>query len=238
LSLRHTVTKTTDTVLCLSVYPERNLLIVGSQDSTIHVWDTLYFSNLAVLQGHTRSVLNLAVYKVVVENGAKKAILLSCGRDNVIRAWDMDSWQCIGMATNVASCMFSMVLVKDYIYGGLMDTKLAVIHIPSMLKEIQSADSKIISFRESQSIKYVTGHHGYIFSICSSINGKFIYTGSGDYNARVWSIQGDFAGNPQCVAQLDENDDSITAIAEIDYEVDGDGGSRESYFLVTGTKDG
>jgi WD40 repeat protein len=135
--------------------------------------------------------------------------------------------------------MFSMILVNDYLYGGLMDTQLAVIHVSRLLKELQSSESRAISLKDSNATKYCKGHQGYIFSVCGSIKSKYIYTGSGDCSVRIWNIEQSNVGNPVCVCVLSDNDDSVTAIVEVDYEIELSGSvTNELYFFISGTKSG
>ena len=70
-------------VTCLALCGD--YICSGSSDSTVRVWRTKTLEFVKVLRGHRGSILALH---------AVAGLLLSGGRDHLIRAWDPDTWVC------------------------------------------------------------------------------------------------------------------------------------------------
>jgi len=69
-----------------SVCVKDNLIIGGSEDNTIRIWDINSGICLKVLEGHTHYVNSVCV---------KDNLIISCSWDNTIRIWDMTTGICL-----------------------------------------------------------------------------------------------------------------------------------------------
>jgi WD40 repeat protein len=69
-----------------SVYVQDNLIISGSGDKTIRIWDINTGKCLKTLEGH---------YGWVKSVFAKDNLVISGSNDNTIRIWDIDSGICL-----------------------------------------------------------------------------------------------------------------------------------------------
>ncbi|KAF1965876.1 WD domain-containing protein [Bimuria novae-zelandiae CBS 107.79] len=65
----------------------RELLLSGSQDATIIVWDAATGEKLHTLKGHTRGVLALALDPLEYDPQKEEAVVFSAGSDREIRRW-------------------------------------------------------------------------------------------------------------------------------------------------------
>jgi len=65
----------------------RELLVSGSQDATIIVWDAATGEKLYTLKGHTRGILALALDPLEYDSAKEEAIIFSAGSDREIRRW-------------------------------------------------------------------------------------------------------------------------------------------------------
>jgi len=69
-------------VLCSLVSSDDRLLYSGSEDSTVRVWDTKTYEEVAILKDHIGSVLSLAFC-------LEQTQLLTSGEDETIRLWNI-----------------------------------------------------------------------------------------------------------------------------------------------------
>ncbi|KAF9732203.1 hypothetical protein PMIN02_009580 [Paraphaeosphaeria minitans] len=65
----------------------KELLLSGSQDATIIVWDAATGQRLYTMKGHTRGILALALDPLDYEPSNEEAIVFSAGSDREIRRW-------------------------------------------------------------------------------------------------------------------------------------------------------
>src|SRR5271170_4386337 len=69
-------------VLCLQLDSRRNLLVSGSSDSTLKIWQLEPPQLLQTLRGHSESVLGLQFLGKYI---------VSCSRDSSARIWEFSS---------------------------------------------------------------------------------------------------------------------------------------------------
>lgn len=65
----------------------RELLVSGSSDATLIVWDAASGKRLYTLKGHTRGILALALDPAEYDPTKEAAVLYSAGSDREIRTW-------------------------------------------------------------------------------------------------------------------------------------------------------
>jgi WD40 repeat protein len=65
----------------------RELLVSGSQDATMIIWDAATGQRLHTLKGHTRGILALALDPIEYDPEKEEAIVFSAGSDREIRRW-------------------------------------------------------------------------------------------------------------------------------------------------------
>lgn len=65
------------------------ILVSGSQDASIMVWNTETGERLHTLKGHTRGILALAIDPVEYDAGKDRVVVLSAGSDREIRRWSI-----------------------------------------------------------------------------------------------------------------------------------------------------
>lgn len=80
-------------LLLLPISDCRKYLASCSEDKTIKIWDLLNYQLANLLQGHVEAVTCLLYIK-------EAEILVSGGNDNMIRLWDVNSWDCLKFIDN------------------------------------------------------------------------------------------------------------------------------------------
>jgi len=97
---------------CLAWTAEGNMLISGAWDGSIMTWDTTTWQPISVLQGHTATVMDIAISP----NGR---ILASTSWDNTARLWNLEDGQPISSPLQHASAVTSTSFSTD---GQLVHT--------------------------------------------------------------------------------------------------------------------
>lgn len=199
----------TSFVTALAGHPFLPLLVSGSCDETVRVWDLGTRRCVCTLEGHTDSV-----FSVAIDFAGRR--LVSGSWDCSIKLWDLDSGVCLGTLTcgemDVVSavawdCCCSGALVAsgsvkdgrvrvwDTATGALRHTLeghsdvigALVSHPTDDLFASASADKTVRVWRWSsgESVDTLEGHTTSVRSLAASA--AFIVSGSADKTVRVWS---------------------------------------------------
>ena len=152
----------TGSVMCLQ-YDEK-VIITGSSDSTIRVWDINSGQMLNTLVQHSAAVLNLSF---------RPAMLVTCSSDRTIAVWNINSPKDIRLL-RVLSGHRAPVTVVDF------DDKYIV---------SGSADRMIKVWRTS-SCEFVRTLYGHTRVIsCLQYKGNYVVSGSFDNTIRIWDVE-------------------------------------------------
>jgi WD40 repeat protein len=84
--------------------PNGQLLVSGSDDGTLRVWNTAYWTCVRVLEGHTAGICSVAF-------SFDGQLVASGSEDRTVRVWDVNSGNCLyileGHSGIVRSVVFS-----------------------------------------------------------------------------------------------------------------------------------
>jgi len=86
-----------------------DLLLSGSSDKTIKVWDLSSMKLVATLEGHAGIVHCLAV---------QKGKLMSGSDDKAIRVWDLNTYKCINALYMHDNTVTSLAVTERYLFSG------------------------------------------------------------------------------------------------------------------------
>ncbi|KAL3706402.1 hypothetical protein TMatcc_007413 [Talaromyces marneffei ATCC 18224] len=81
--VRHTLRGHTDDILSMDFSPDGGLLVTGSRDRTVRVWDIATEKDIAVMYGRSREVISVLYLPI----GGKK-LVVSGSADGTVRIWD------------------------------------------------------------------------------------------------------------------------------------------------------
>ena len=114
--LLRTLVGHTDEILALEVTPDSQLLISGSKDHTIKVWDIATGQEIYTLIGHTGSVLTL----VLTSDGKQ---VISGSADHTIKIWSLETGQEIYTLRGHQGIIPTLALSSDgkILYSGSED---------------------------------------------------------------------------------------------------------------------
>jgi len=158
------LTDHTDYVYALEYSRESNLLISGSKDTTIRLWDTSSsFSLINTLYYHENSVNAL----LILQNQT----LISGSCDNKIAVWNLNTFKVNKELEGHKGCVNTLVLYNSdqYLVSGSTDTTIIIWDISN-------------EFKITEILK---GHENSVNSI--AIYQENIVSASSDKSIKIWS---------------------------------------------------
>ncbi|MCG8365012.1 MAG: NACHT domain-containing protein [Pseudanabaenales cyanobacterium] len=186
-----------------------NLLVSGSNDRTVRLWDIHTGQCLKTLHGHTDQVFSVAI------SGDGK-LLASGSIDRTIRLWCISTGQCLNILHGHSHWVETVALNKDgsLLASGSNDKTIKIWDVSTgqCLKTLQAGKGQVYSIALSgdgktlasggadgavklwnaetgQCIKTFTGHTNRIFSVALSCDGKTLVSGSTDCTIKQWDIE-------------------------------------------------
>ena len=217
----------TDGVISIDISSDGKLLVSGSKDKTIRIWNLLTGTCLHILNGHTEGV-----YSVSFSDDGK--MIISGSGDNTIRIWGIDKGNCLHILKGHSKSVYSVTINKtgSLVVSGSDDNTIKIWdlntrtciqtlkgHTDSVMSVAMSHDNKyIISGSADKTIKIweiqrwncirtLKGHTNGIESVIVSPNDKWIISGSWDNTIRTW----DFF-NGICLRTLEKHKDSVMSL--------------------------
>ncbi|KAK4471501.1 hypothetical protein MN116_004923 [Schistosoma mekongi] len=150
-------------VLCLQYIG--NLLISGSSDTTVRLWDLSTGCCLNVINHHAEAVLHLRF---------RNNILVTCSKDRSIAVWDMGPWQKDVSLRQVLVGHRAAVNVVDF------DDKYIVSASGDRTIKVWATDTCAY-------VRTLTGHRRGI--ACLQYRDRLVVSGSSDNTIRIWDIE-------------------------------------------------
>jgi WD40 repeat protein len=151
--------------VCFSL--DGRLLLSGSTDKTVRLWETSTGHCIRIFEGHTDAVLSVCFSP----HGALAASG-SLNRDKAVRIWDLASGQCLNALREHGYRVRSLCFSPDgkcLLVGG----------------EGHPALYDVAAGQIKQTLK---GHKGEIHAVCFSADGKLVLSGGDDCTLRLWEV--------------------------------------------------
>ncbi|CAH8534294.1 unnamed protein product [Heterobilharzia americana] len=150
-------------VLCLQYIG--NLLISGSSDTTVRLWDLSTGCCLNVINHHAEAVLHLRF---------RNNVLVTCSKDRSIAVWDMGPWPKDVQLRQVLVGHRAAVNVVDF------DDKYIVSASGDRTIKVWATDTCAY-------VRTLTGHRRGI--ACLQYRDRLVVSGSSDNTIRIWDIE-------------------------------------------------
>lgn len=175
-------------VTVVRFHPIYSVMVSGSEDASIRVWDFETGEHERALKGHTNTVQDLAF-------DASGKLLASCGADLHIKLWDFASFECLktlaGHDHNVSSVAF----------------------MPSGDHLVSASRDKTIKLWEVATgfcVKSFAGHSDWIRCVRPNTDGSLLASCSNDQTVRIWFVAG---SNSECKAELRDHEHVVECVA-------------------------
>ena len=147
-----------------SVTSHGSLIVSGSLDSTVRIWDVQTGAKIAVLQGHKDAVESVAV----TPDGRH---IVSGSEDKTARIWDAETLELAGVLYGHLDSVMSIAVTPDssrIVTGSLDNT------------------ARIWDLEEKTQLAVLKGHTRTVTSIAVTPDGSRILSGSEDKTVRIW----------------------------------------------------
>lgn len=195
-------------VRALCIHPQEHLLISGSNDKTIKIWDLHKGQLLKTLSGHAGSVIAIAISP----NGE---LLASGSGDNTIKIWNLATGKLLStlightgwvntvafspkgntLASGGADKMIKLwnISTQDLIgtfYGHSSAVRSVAISPQGNMLVSGSNDNmiKIRNLLTGELLHTLTEHTGSVCSVAISPDGNTLTSGSNDTTVRLWNL--------------------------------------------------
>ncbi|MTJ10276.1 serine/threonine-protein kinase [Anabaena sp. UHCC 0204] len=207
--LVNTLTGHFDGVNSLAISPDGKILVSGSGDKKIKIWNLPTGKLKSTLTGHKTSISYLAVTP-------DARTLVSASWDDTIKIWNLQTGKLKSTLTGHSNGVYSLAISPDgkILVSGSGDKKIKIWNLQTgKLKSTLtghsnwvsslaiSPDGKIlVSGSYDKTIKIwnlltgklkstLTGHSNWVHSLAISPDGKTLVTGSADNTIKIWNLQ-------------------------------------------------
>lgn len=147
-----------------AVAMRENIVVTGSEDATVKVWNRNSGKLQHTLVGHTAGVTGV----VITED-----TIISSSQDSTIRFWDLATGEEKRILEEHTAAVNAIALSKDetILVSGSGDETI-----------------KVWDLTTEEAPKTFKGHAGSIYSVAISDNNQMIVSGSGDKTVKIWAL--------------------------------------------------
>ena len=156
-----------DNILSFAASEDSKILLTGSKDKTIHMWDLASRTQSYIFRNHHSEASSLAISK-------DSKFFVSGFWDNSIGIWDISTKSLANLLIGHNDWVTCIKITHDnkYIISASRDKKIIIWNLESQMIE-----------------KVLHGHNGYIWSFDISFDSKYIVSGSSDNSIIIWNFQ-------------------------------------------------
>jgi WD40 repeat protein len=166
ISIAHNLNGHSSYVNTLAISPDGQILVSGSADKTIKIWNLSTGKELRTLTGHSNPVNSI----VISPDGQT---LVSGSADKTIKIWNLSTGQEIRTLTGHSNPVNSLAISSDWqtLVSGSADKTI-----------------KIWNLSTGQEIRSITGNFSYVNALAISPDGQTLVSGNADKAIKIWNL--------------------------------------------------
>ncbi|KAH3672169.1 hypothetical protein WICPIJ_010108 [Wickerhamomyces pijperi] len=189
-----------------SVTGHGEIIISGSYDNTVRVWDLRLGAEKFVLRGHTDRI-----YSTVYDVPRNRCI--SASMDATIRVWDLRTGECIKILNDHTSLVGLLGLTKDYLISAAADGTLRGWNPSAFTNDftLHHDNHSAITTFDSNSNILISGSEGQFNVYDLKQGGKLIRSKLLSDAGQIWSAKFRF---DKCVVAVERNSQSFIEILD------------------------
>lgn len=182
----------TKPVRSVAITSDHRLVISGSDDETVRIWDVEKQQTIAVWEHHHDPITAVAI-------SPDGQIAISGSRNGTLCFWDIKSikllWQ-----THCKSTILAISIPADNATAWVSDADGHVIlwNLAQIIKR-----SALWGWLQSQQIKQLDTEHGAALKICASLDNKYLIAGTRDHSVLLWCLDKDNTKPPILISHPD-----------------------------------
>ena len=166
--------------------PDGQMLVTGSDDRTIKLWNVTTKQEIRTFNGHSSFIYAIAI-------SPDGQTIASGSADKTIKLWNLNTGQEISTLTGHSGSVASVAFSPD---GKLLASS-------SLDKTI-----KLWNLQTNKEIRTLTGHSNSVASVVFSPDGKTLASGSNDKTIKLWNL-----ANGKEIGTLTGHSDLVSSIA-------------------------
>lgn len=185
---RHVLKSHRDPITSIAFHPVYSSLASASEDYTIKIWDWELGELERTIKGHTKAVLD-------VDFGGPRGgtLLASCSSDLTIKLWDpSDEYKNIRTLPGHDHTVSAVRFIPSGAAGAPNSGELLV-------SASRDKTLRIWNVTTGYCVKTIRGHSNWVRTVCPSLDGRFVLSGSTDFTGRLWDIS---PSNPEAKLTL------------------------------------
>ena len=155
-------------ITCVTFHPIYSIVVSGSEDATIKIWDSESGQYERTLKGHTSSITGVGFHP-------SGKLLASSSGDLSAKIWDMETYTCTRTLKG-----------HDHTVSGIQ-------FLPSADQVLTCSRDKTIKAWEVSTgycVRTYSGHSDWVKCLSISLDGQYFATGCADHNIMIWKMDG------------------------------------------------
>lgn len=174
-------------VNAVAISPNGQLVVSGSSDKTLRIWNPVTGRSLHTLEGHTAAINAVAI-------SPDGQLIVSGSSDKTLRVWDLESLTVMQLLKGHKGAVNAVAIAPNgqFMVSGSSDNTLRIWDLEK---------GKMMNFP-------LVGHVGVVSAVAITFDGRQVVSASRDKTLRVWDLM---TGDP--LAVLEGHEEPVNAVA-------------------------